>query len=84
MAKEQGAKGDRLVEQIDTVPGLEKYLKDLAHDVRLLGNAGAHPDENVDAVDEEMARLGIDFTEAVFNAVYVRPKQAEELRTRLR
>jgi len=46
---ERGAKKDRLVDQIDELHDkqiITKDIKDWAHEIRLTGNIGAHPDED--------------------------------------
>lgn len=74
---ELGASDKRLVEQIDelAIKGkLTASLKDYAHEVRLAGNDGAHPDKDgLKGVSESDADDIIAFTKYFFESVYVTP-----------
>lgn len=65
----------RLVDQIDdlmTQGILTKRLTALAHDVRVLGNDGAHPrDDGLDEIEEDGAQQGIEFVEHLLQHVYI-------------
>jgi hypothetical protein len=72
-----GAKGGKLIDQIDdlsktgiiTIP-----LKEFAHEVRLTGNDGAHPDKDgLDDVTEMDGEAIIEFTREYLHHVYVMP-----------
>lgn len=71
------AKGDRPVDQIDDLAKQGKItesLKDFAHEVRLTGNVGAHPDKDgLGDVAETDAEDIIAFTREYFHHVYVMP-----------
>jgi DNA-directed RNA polymerase subunit RPC12/RpoP len=80
----EGAGGDKLVEQIDDLHKQGKItekLKEWAHEIRLTGNLGAHPDKDglVDVTMEDAEQI-LKFAEAYFNYVYVMPKQVEDFR----
>lgn len=72
-----GASDQKLVEQIDelaTKGKLTTSLKDYAHEVRLAGNDGAHPDKDgLKDVSENDADDIIAFTRHFFDSVYVTP-----------
>jgi hypothetical protein len=73
----QSAKGGRLIDQIDDLAKegkITEALRQFAHEVRLVGNDGAHPDkdglENVTAND---ATDIVEFTREYLHHVYVMP-----------
>jgi hypothetical protein len=74
---DKGAKKGRLADQIDELFEKEvitKDIKDWAHEIRLTGNVGAHPDEDgLQSVKPEEANELIDFMEQYLNYVYVLP-----------
>lgn len=79
---EQGAKGQTLYEQIEDLAkrGLvTPALKDWAHEVRILGKAGAHADVP-DDVSPEDAEDALSFTEELIKHVYVMPAEIERRR----
>ncbi len=67
----------KLMDQIDelaTKGKLTASLKDYAHEVRLTGNDGAHPDKDgLKDVSEKDADDSIAFTRHFFDSVYVTP-----------
>ena len=71
------AKGDRLIDQIDDLfksGKITESLKDFAHEVRLTGNDGAHPDK--DGLNDVTERDSIDiieFTQEYLHHLYVMP-----------
>lgn len=74
---ELGAKPGRLVDQIDdlfTKGKITESLKDFAHEVRLTGNDGAHPDKDglVDVSEGDASDI-IEFTREYLHHVYVMP-----------
>ncbi|HTD24537.1 MAG TPA: DUF4145 domain-containing protein [Terriglobales bacterium] len=72
-----GAKGSRLVDQIDDLHKSGKItesLRDFAHEVRLVRNDGAHPDKDGLAdVTPEDAMDVIEFTRQYLEHVYIMP-----------
>ena len=83
--REKGIKGRDLVKEITNMvtEGLiTKQLADWAHQVRSIGNVGAHPDEDDVPVSEEDARDVVDFAYYFAHHLYTLPAQIEELRER--
>jgi hypothetical protein len=76
-AIELNAKGSRLIDQIDDLFSQGKItgpLKDFAHEVRLTGNDGAHPDKDgLSDVTEQDASAIVEFTTEYLHHVYVMP-----------
>ncbi len=72
-----GASGERLIYQIDylaTKGTITSPLKALAHEVRVTGNVGAHPDrDGLSDVKKEDAVDMVEFTREFFHHVYVMP-----------
>ena len=72
-----GAAGDKLINQIDSLFSqgtITKSLKDFAHEIRLTGNDGAHPDKDgLGDVTEGDASAIIEFTREYLHHVYVMP-----------
>lgn len=77
-----GAKPDEdLIIQIKNIGSLTKDIKDWAHNIRIFGNWGAHPqDDNLKEVDEKIANEGRMFIEEFFNYVYLMPSRVEKAR----
>lgn len=81
---EQGAKGETLYSQIEDLAQralVTPPLKDWAHEVRVLGKAGAHADVP-DDVSPEDAKDGLNFTEELIKHVYVMPAEIRRRRQR--
>jgi len=80
-----GAKDEKLVEQIDFLFAKGKItepLKDFAHEVRLTGNDGAHPDKDgLVSVTEKDALDMIEFTREYLHHVYVMPAKLKARQT---
>ena len=83
---EKGAKKDKLWEQIDELYNqqiITKSIKDWAHEIRLTGNIGAHPDKDgLEDVTKEDAKELIDFMEEYLNYVYIMPSKLEAKRAK--
>jgi len=63
-----------LIDQIKIIPKLTDEIKDWAHNIRIFGNWGAHPQKDLlKNVDMEKANEVKDFTDEFFNYVYVMP-----------
>lgn len=76
------ASGTRLVDQIDDLLAKGKItepLKDFAHEIRLTGNEGAHPDKDglADVQEKDAADI-IEFTREYLHHVYVLPKKLRD------
>ena len=71
------AKGGRLIDQIDDLfmsGKITEALKDYAHEVRLTGNDGAHPDKDgLAEVAEKDSSDIIEFTREFLNHIFVIP-----------
>ena len=83
---EKGAKKDRLVNQIDELYDsqiITKDIRDWAHEIRLTGNIGAHPDEDgLEDVTPENAEELLKFMEEYLNYVYIMPAKVAAKRAR--
>ncbi len=77
---------DRLADQIDDLAKqgkITKALQDMAHTVRLIGNVGAHPDEDgLEDVGPDDSRDLIEFSREFYNHVYVMPAKLREMKKR--
>lgn len=72
---------DDLIDQIKKMETLTKDIKDWAHNIRIFGNWGAHPqDDNLKDVNEEVADGVRMFIEEFFNYVYVMPGRVAKAR----
>lgn len=70
-----------LIDQIKTATFLTQDIKDWAHNIRIFGNWGAHPqDDNLKEVDEKVAKETQSFLEEFFNYVYVMPSRVANAR----
>lgn len=77
---QKGAPDRRLVEQIDLLADQGLITRDLAawaHEVRFIGNDGAHPPDNA---TEEEAKDAMDLAEQFLTVLYVAPAIAEARR----
>lgn len=80
------ASSESLFGQIDSLhtkrpDRFTKDIKDWAHEIRLFGNWGAHPDEDgLKDVDKDTAAQVIDFLKAYFEYVYKLPREVENAR----
>ncbi len=84
-ALEKGAAPqEKLIDQIDELAGkgiLTEPLKQMAHEIRLTGNEGAHPDEGgLNDVTGPDANDIIEFTREYFHHVYVMPAKLKARR----
>jgi hypothetical protein len=71
-----------LIEQIKNVKNLTDDIKDWAHNIRIFGNWGAHPqDDNLKDVSLELASEVKDFLEEFFNYVYLMPSRVAKARS---
>ena len=70
-----------LVDQIKNASFLTQDIKDWAHNIRIFGNWGAHPqDDNLREADEPIAKETQAFLEEFFNYVYVMPNRVAKAR----
>jgi hypothetical protein len=79
------AAGGRLIDQIDDlfeVGKITESLKDFAHEVRLTGNDGAHPDKDglVNVTEADSSAI-IEFTREYLHHVYVMPAKLKARKT---
>jgi hypothetical protein len=76
-ALQLGAKGGKLIDQIDDLSKtgiITTPLKEFAHEIRLTGNDGAHPDKDgLEDVTEKDGEAIIEFTREYLHHVYVMP-----------
>jgi hypothetical protein len=83
---EKGARKDRLEKQIDELFEKEvitKEIRDWAHEIRLTGNIGAHPDEDgLATVTPAEAKELIDFMEEYLKYVYIMPAKVASKRAK--
>lgn len=74
------AKSD-LIDQIKSATFLTDDIKDWAHNIRIFGNWGAHPqDDNLKDVDNKLAEETKSFLEEFFNYVYLMPARVANAR----
>jgi hypothetical protein len=80
-----GAKGGRLIDQIDDLfknGKITEALKEFAHEVRLTGNDGAHPDrDGLTEVKEKDSSAIFAFTREYLHHVYVMPAKLKAPKT---
>jgi hypothetical protein len=79
------ASGGRLIDQIDDLFKTGKItepLKDFAHEIRLTGNDGAHPDKDglSDVTEKDSADI-LEFTREFLNYIYVMPAKLRARKT---
>ena len=85
-AKSLNASGNSLIKQIDDVADKGKItepLKEMAHQIRKIGNDGAHPDDDLlkDATEQDASEI-IEFVHEYFNHVYVMPEKLKAMKER--
>ena len=82
----KGATKDRLADQIEELYNkgiITGSIKDWAHEIRLTGNVGAHPDrDGLKDVTPEEAKELLDFVEEYVNYVYTMPSRVKAKRKR--
>jgi len=83
---QKGAKKEKLVEQIDELFNkgiITEDIKDWAHEIRLTGNIGAHPDQDglKDVTSQDAEEL-IRFIEEYLNYVYIMPAKVAAKRAK--
>ena len=81
-----GIKKGKLRDQVDELHAkklIPNSVKEWAHEIRLTGNIGAHPDEDLlqDVTKEDAEEL-VRFVEEYMNYVYVMPARVKAQRTR--
>ena len=84
--REQGAKGKRLVDEIDDLAAkgtLPPLMKDWAHEVRELGNESAHPEpHDAKGTDPKDARDIVNFLDYLTEYLYDLPARIKNYRER--
>ena len=80
--KEKGAVGSNLSSKIENLKGkgdLTAVLAQAAHEIRFLGNYGAHPqDDGLDEVKAEEAEKLFEFVVTLFKYLYELPAQLDK------
>ncbi len=78
---ELGAKDGDLINQIDLLGSLPTDIKDWAHQIRIFGNWGAHPDKDkLKEVDADEVAEAHDFISKFFIYTFIMPRKVEESR----
>lgn len=78
-------KGDALAGEIDSLKAQGLLTADLAawaHEVRALGNLGAHPDGDIEELPEQDAREAVNFANYFLTYVFTLPHQIEQSKQR--
>jgi len=74
-------KKDDLIDQIKKLESITKDIKDWAHNIRIFGNWGVHPqDDKLKDIDFEKVEEAQDFLEEFFNYVYIMPSRVMKAR----
>lgn len=85
ICKERGAKGKKLVDQIQDLNSqsiLPKKLFDGLNELRLLGNDAAHIElKNYEQISAKEVEVGIKFTKEILKAVYQYKSLLEEMQS---
>ncbi len=77
------SENDDLINQIDKLEALPKDIKDWAHQIRIFGNWGAHPDKDkLKEVNVEEVAETHDFISKFFVYMFIMPRKVEESRKR--
>lgn len=85
ITRDKGAVGRNLKEEIDDLASkgiLSPTIKDWSHEVRELGNAGAHPEENETSATAEDAEDIVKFLDFLLEYLYDLPKEISDYRNR--
>jgi len=85
VARNHEAKGRKLKEEIDDLAAKNLILpimKEWAHEVRELGNEGAHPRPGGAETTEKDAKDVVEFLSFLMTVMYDLPNQIEEFRKR--
>jgi hypothetical protein len=70
-----------LIDQIKNIDKLTTEIKDWAHNIRIFGNWGAHPqDDQLKTVNLEKANEVKDFIDQFFNYVFIMPSKVAKAR----
>lgn len=84
--RDKGAKGEDLYNEIENLASkhiITPELKDWAHEIRSLGNIGAHPEEDgLDEVSKEDAKDIINFASEFLKYSYVMPSEVAKRRAK--
>jgi hypothetical protein len=85
VARSRNAEGKNLKEEIDDLAAkglLPPIMKEWAHEVRSLGNEGAHPKPGTTGTNEKDAKDVVKFLSFLMTVMYDLPKQIEDYRKR--
>ena len=84
LANELGAKGRTLFDKMKDLYSSERIPKPLyeaSTEIRVFGNYGAHPSEDLlDDIEENQAREVLYFTREMVDDIYVKPRRLDDLR----
>jgi hypothetical protein len=83
---DKDAKDGTLVQQIDNLYNqriITEDIKELAHEIRIWGNVGAHPrDDELESIDAADVKDTKELLEALFDYIYVMPHKVKLSRSR--
>ena len=83
---DKNAQGNRLIDQIKDLQSrniITTELSDWAHEIRFLGNDGAHPsNDGLDEITSKEIDEIIEFINSLFQYIYIMPKKVLEAKTR--
>lgn len=83
VCNDKNANGDNLMKQIDNMT-IDDSLKQLAQNIRFLGNRGAHPDILLgEEIEEDEASTVLDFVEKFLDFVYIIPADLKNLEDKI-
>ena len=85
-SKDFEAAGDKLIHQIDDLAKKGKItepLKDMAHQIRKIGNDGAHPDDDLlkEVTANDAAEI-VEFVREYLAHVYIMPRKLKDMKKR--
>lgn len=81
---DRNAKLHKQIDQLREAGHITQSMCDVAHEVRLSGNEGAHPDDdpNLDELDEQEAADALALMDELLRHVYQTPARVEHIRAR--
>lgn len=85
VARAKGAKGKNLKEEIDDLAAkglILPIMQEWAHEVRVLGNEGTHPQPGSTGTNEKDAKDVVQFLSFLMTVMYNVPKQIDDYRMR--
>jgi hypothetical protein len=85
VARDHGAKGKNLKEEIDDLARkglILPIMQEWAHEVRELGNEGTHPQPSATITNEKDAKDVVEFLTFLMRVMYNLPKEIDDYRQR--